>query len=65
MEEKEKNLEESLEELNDIVKRLEGEELTLEDSFQLYNDGMKLLKKCNDSIDRVEKQLIVLNEEME
>lgn len=64
MEEKEKSLEESLEELNDILKRLEGEELTLEASFQLYNDGMKLLKKCNDSIDRVEKQLIVLNEEM-
>ena len=58
----EKSLEFSLEELNRIIARLEQEDLSLEDSFGLYNEGMKLLKKCNDSIDKVEKKLIILSE---
>lgn len=58
----EKSLEFSLEELNRIIARLEQEDLSLEDSFELYNEGMKLLKKCNDSIDKVEKKLIILSE---
>lgn len=58
----EKNLESSFEELNQIIGRLEQEDLSLDDSFALYNDGMKLLKKCNDSIDKVEKKLTVLSE---
>lgn len=58
----EKSLEASFEELNTIITKLEQDDLTLEDSFQLYNEGMKLLKKCNDSIDKVEKKLVVLSE---
>lgn len=59
---KEKTLEQSFEELEQIVQQLESEELSLEDSFQIYQNGMKLLKNCNEAIDRVEKQLIILNE---
>lgn len=58
----EKSLEASFEELNTIITRLEEDELSLEESFQLYTVGMKLLKKCNDSIDKVEKKLVVLSE---
>lgn len=58
----EKSLETSFEELNTIITRLEQDDLTLEDSFTLYTEGMKLLKKCNDSIDKVEKKLVVLSE---
>lgn len=58
----EKSLETSFEELNTIITKLEQDDLTLEDSFRLYNEGMKLLKKCNDSIDKVEKKLVVLSE---
>jgi exodeoxyribonuclease VII small subunit len=57
-----KKLEVSFEELNNIIVELESEELSLEESFKLYNDGMKLLKVCNDSIDKVEKKIIILNE---
>lgn len=52
-----------MEELEGILKELEKEELGLEDSFRLYNEGMKLLKSCNDSIDKVEKKLVILEEE--
>lgn len=60
---KAKSLEASMEELEGVLKELEKEELSLEDSFRLYNEGMKLLKTCNDTIDKVEKKLIVLNKE--
>ncbi|MGN6715461.1 Exodeoxyribonuclease VII small subunit [Anaerocolumna jejuensis DSM 15929] len=65
MKEKENNLEQSFLELNEIIKKLESEDVSLEDSFSLYQEGVKLLKSCNDSIDRVEKQLIVLGESKE
>lgn len=58
-----KTLEESLEELGEIIKQLEEEDISLESSFQLYSKGMKLLKNCNDSIDKVEKKIIVLQAE--
>ncbi|MDF2485895.1 MAG: hypothetical protein K0R46_2063 [Herbinix sp.] len=55
-------LEESFEQLNHILEELEKPDVTLENSFTLYQEGMKLLKSCNDSIDKVEKELIVLSE---
>ena len=60
---KAKTLEESMAELEAVMSELEREDITLEESFSLYNTGMKLLKNCNDAIDKVEKKLIVLNEE--
>lgn len=65
MKKEEKTLEASFEEINDIINKLEQEDITLEDSFTLYQDGMKLLKYCNDSIDKVEKKLIILGEKNE
>lgn len=62
MEEKKKTLEASFEELSDIIQRLEDNSCTLEESFCLYSDGMKLLKQCSDAIDKVEKQVILLEE---
>ena len=62
MSEENKTLEVAFEELENIIKELEEEDITLEKSFKLYQDGMKLLKHCNGSIDKVEKQLIVLGE---
>jgi exodeoxyribonuclease VII small subunit len=62
MKKEEKTLEASFLELNEIISKLEAEEISLEDSFSLYQHGIKLLKVCNDSIDKVEKQLIILGE---
>lgn len=62
MADKERKLEENFEELNRILEELEKPEVTLEDSFTLYQKGMQLLKSCHDSIDRVEKKLIILSE---
>lgn len=62
MAKKEMKLEESFEKLNSIMIELEKSDVSLEDSFTLYQEGMKLLKTCNDSIDKVEKELIILSE---
>ena len=55
-------LEELFERLNQVVAELEKPDISLEASFELYQEGVKLIKACNDSIDKVEKQLIILNE---
>ncbi|WFR59641.1 exodeoxyribonuclease VII small subunit [Anaerocolumna sp. AGMB13025] len=65
MKKEEKTLEASFQEMNEIINKLEQEDITLEDSFLLYQEGMKLLKYCNDSIDKVEKKLIILGEKNE
>lgn len=56
------SLEELFDELETVVNRMENEEISLEESFRLYNEGMVLLKKCSEAIDTVEKKVLVLDE---
>lgn len=60
---KEAELEELFTELEEILDKMEEKEISLESSFQLYEEGMKKLKQCNDKIDRVEKKMLMLNEQ--
>lgn len=57
----EKTLEEALEQLDFIVKELEKEQVSLEDSFRMYKEGMELLQYCNNIVDTVEKKVILLD----
>lgn len=59
------SLEEKFVKLEDAVRRLEEEDISLEESFQVYKEGMELLKQCNADIDRVEKQVLAISEEGE
>ena len=59
---KEQALETIFEELDEIVGQLEGEDVSLEDSFALYHKGMELLKTCNEKIDTIEKKILILDE---
>ena len=56
-------LEEAFTQLETVTKALEDENISLEDSFAVYQKGMQLLKYCNESIDKVEKKVLVLNGE--
>ena len=58
----EKSLEIIFDELDQVVQQLEAEDVSLEDSFQLYHKGIDLLKVCNDKIDTIEKKMMVLDE---
>lgn len=59
---KEISLEESFEKLDEMLNELESPDISLEESFRVYQEGMKLLKQCNETIDRVEKNVLKLNE---
>lgn len=61
-EEKEETLEELFQGLDAVVEKLEEGETSLEESFKLYQKGMEMLKSCNDKIDAVEKQVLILEE---
>ncbi len=61
-EKKKENLEEMFKDLEELIGKMENEEITLEQTFDLYNNGMELLKNCNLSIDEVEKKVLVLDE---
>ncbi|MED9904224.1 MAG: exodeoxyribonuclease VII small subunit [Lachnospiraceae bacterium] len=59
------SLEEKFAKLEETVKKLEAEDISLEESFRIYKEGMELLKQCNADIDKVEKQVLQLNAEGE
>lgn len=56
------SLEENFKELDNIIKKLENNELELDDAFAQYELGVKLVAECNKQIDKVEKKIIVLKE---
>ena len=62
--EEERTLEEEFQELEQVLEAME-QEVTLEESLRLYHRGIDLLKACSDKIDRVEKQIQILDEEGE
>ena len=51
------SMEEAFQELDAILEKLEGKDISLEDSFALYQKGMELVKTCNSKIDTVEKKI--------
>ena len=48
--------------LEEITSQLESGEVPLEDSFTLYEQGMKLLKDAAGRIDLVEKKMQIIGE---
>lgn len=62
---RELTLDETFEKLEAAIGKLEQEDISLEESFQLYKEGMKLIQACNDKIDKVEKEVLKLNEDGE
>jgi len=44
-------------ELEQIVKRLENEELPLDESLELFEKGIRLSRFCNQKLEEVEKKI--------
>lgn len=62
-EEKQMSIEESFRKLQEILEKMEGEDITLEQSFACYEEGMKLVRYCNEKIEQVEHKVMQLNED--
>lgn len=58
-------VEHAFEELDAIVEELEKEETSIDDALKLYAKGVKLVQKCQESLDTIEKELIILDEKGE
>lgn len=56
----EDNFELNLKKLEELVKKLDSDELTLDESIALFEEGMKLSKKCSDKLESAEKKINIL-----
>ena len=54
---KENNFEKNLQKLELIVEKLESGEIGLEESVQLYEEGMKIKKICDNKLKDIEMQI--------
>lgn len=62
LEKKDSSIEELFKVLDETVDKLESRDISLEESFKLYEQGMELLRLCNEKIDTVEKKMLQISE---
>lgn len=55
-----KTFEESLDQLEAIVKKLEDGDMPLEESLELFEKGIKLSRECRDRLIKAERRIEVL-----
>lgn len=55
-----KSFEEQIEQLEGIVAELEKGELSLEDSVTKFEEGIKISKECNKTLEEAEKKITIL-----
>lgn len=51
------DFEKSFQQLEKIVQRLEGEELSLDESLKLFEEGIALSRFCHSKLEEVEKKI--------
>lgn len=49
-------LEDLFESIEEVIAKMEEKDVTLEESFSLYQSGIEKLKSCNEILDGVEKK---------
>jgi exodeoxyribonuclease VII small subunit len=59
---KEMGLEERFAAIELILDQMEDENVTLDESFELYKKGMEQMKATNQALDQIEKAMLVMNE---
>ena len=62
MSDKNLSFEQAVAELEDIVKRLEKGELTLDESINFFQRGVELTRYCNKKLDAAERSITMLIE---
>ena len=54
------NFEELIEKLEEITNKLEKEQLSLDESVKLFEEGIELSKKCDSKLEDAEKRITIL-----
>ena len=60
MAKKKKTYEEAALRLEEIVERMETNDVSLEESIQLYKEGMELVLVCREKLDSIQKEVVEL-----
>lgn len=61
--EQEYSLEELFAQAEELISHLEEPQLPLEEAFAAYEQGMKVIARCNGKIDCVEKKMLMMDED--
>ena len=59
------NIEKNFKELDEILEKMQDEEVSLDESFEMYKKGIEIVKDSNEQIEKIEKQIEVLEENTE
>ena len=65
MSKKNPNFEESLKRLQEISEMLESEEVSLDESIKIYEEGIKLSKQCYTILEKAELKVQQLNDDLQ
>ena len=57
------NIEDNFKELDEILEKMQDEDVSLDESFEMYKKGIEIVKDSNEQIEKIEKQIEVLEEE--
>ena len=59
--EKEKSIEQSFQELDGIINRMQSEDLSLEEAFSLYKNGVAIVEGCSRKIEKIQCDIEMIN----
>lgn len=59
--EKTEKLEDVIAQVEQCITRLEDPQVSLEDSFRYYEQGIAKLKLCNEKVEQIEKKMLMIN----
>lgn len=65
MSDKKLNLEEHFTNIEEIIEKMESNTSSLDETFELYKKGLDEIKQANQALDKIEKEMLVLNAENE
>ena len=57
------NLEKTFDELSDLIKKIEDENIDIDEMINLFNKGMSLAKLCEEKLSEAEKKVNILLKE--
>lgn len=63
MSEKQFSIDQGFDQLDQILEQLSNENIKLSEAVKLYTEGVSLMKQCKNSLDKVEKELILLDKD--
>jgi exodeoxyribonuclease VII small subunit len=55
-----KSYEEMIEDIEKVLEELDNKELPLEEAVAKYKEGMKLIEACGEKLEKVEKDLRII-----